>query len=71
VMLVLGIWLRWAAFGTAGLLLFYGSAMATSLGIKAPFDYSVFGAMCCALFLGLAGSDRWTVGSFFRCSART
>lgn len=63
VTLILGFALRLAAFGTAGMLLVYGSAMAISLGIKAPFDYSVFGAMCCALFLGLAGSKRWSIDS--------
>ncbi|MET4024198.1 DoxX family membrane protein [Bradyrhizobium sp. S3.2.12] len=61
--LVLGLALRWAAFGGAGLLFLFGSAMAISFGIKSPFDYSVFAAMCCALFLGLAGSNRWTVDS--------
>ncbi|KRR24199.1 hypothetical protein [Bradyrhizobium retamae] len=61
VTLVLGLALRWAAFGSAGLLFLFGSAMAISFGIKSPFDYSVFAAMCCALFLGLAGSKRWTV----------
>jgi uncharacterized membrane protein YphA (DoxX/SURF4 family) len=63
VTLILGLALRWAAFGTAGLLFVFGSAMAISFGIKSPFDYSVFAAMCCALFLGLAGSNRWTVDS--------
>ncbi len=63
--LILGLTLRWAAFGTAGLLLLFGSAMAISFGIKSPFDYSVFSALCCALFLGLAGSNRWTLDSFF------
>lgn len=63
VTLVLGLAVRWAAFGSAGLLLLFGSAMAISFGIKSPFDYSVFAAMCCALFLGFAGSNRWTVDS--------
>jgi putative oxidoreductase len=63
VTLVLGLALRWAAFGSAGLLFLFGTAMAISFGIKSPFDYSVFAAMCCALFLGLAGSNRWTVDS--------
>jgi uncharacterized membrane protein YphA (DoxX/SURF4 family) len=63
VTLVLGFALRWAAFGSAGLLFLFGSAMAISFGIKSPFDYSVFAAMCCALFLGLAGSNRWSVDS--------
>jgi putative oxidoreductase len=63
VTLVLGFALRWAAFGSAGLLFLFGSAMAISFGTKSPFDYSVFAAMCCALFLGLAGSNRWSVDS--------
>lgn len=65
VTLILGVAFRWAAFGTAGLLLVYGSAMAISLGIKAPFDWSVFGAMFCALFLGFAGTKRWSVDSLW------
>lgn len=65
VTLILGLALRWAAFGTAAMLLVYGSAMAISFGIKSPFDYSVFGAMCCALFLGLAGTKRWSVDSLW------
>jgi putative oxidoreductase len=67
--LILGLRLRWTAFATAGLLFLYGSAMAISLGIKAPFDYSVFSAMSCALFLGLAGSNRWSADSFAGRSA--
>jgi uncharacterized membrane protein YphA (DoxX/SURF4 family) len=63
VTLLLGLALRWAAFSTAGLLFLFGLAMAISFGIKSPFDYSVFAAMWCALFLGLAGSNRWTVDS--------
>ena len=68
VTLLLGLALRRAAFGGAGLLFLFGSAMAISFGIKSPFDYSVFAAMCCALFLGLAGSKRWTVDSLLCCS---
>jgi putative oxidoreductase len=70
VTLVLGLALRWAAFGSAGLLFLFGSAMAISFGIKSPFDYSVFAAMCCALFLGLAGSNRWTVDSLTGATVR-
>ncbi|NWC10626.1 DoxX family membrane protein [Pseudomonas agarici] len=65
VALILGLAQRWAAFGSAGLLLLFGAAMAISFGIKSPFDYSVPSAMFCALFLGLAGSNRWTLDSFF------
>jgi putative oxidoreductase len=49
--LVLGIWLRWAAFGSALLLLLFAVAMAISFGIKSPLDYSVFSASAGALLL--------------------
>jgi glucose-6-phosphate dehydrogenase-like protein len=42
------------SFRQRGPTFLFGSAMAISFGIKSPFDYSVFPAMCCALFLGLA-----------------
>lgn len=61
IMLVLGVALRWAALGSAGLLFIFASAMAISFGVKSPFDYSVLAAMCCALFLALVGSNRWTL----------
>lgn len=48
---VLGIWTRWAALGSAVLLFLFGTAMAISLGIKIPLDYSVFSASAGALVL--------------------
>jgi putative oxidoreductase len=51
--LLLGIWLRWAAFGSSILLLLFGTAMAISFGIKSPLDYSVFSASAGALILAL------------------
>src|SRR5216117_511353 len=42
--LVLGIWPRWVALGSALLLAIFGTAMAISFGIKSPMDYSVFSA---------------------------
>ena len=68
IMLVLGLALRWVAFGSAGLLFIFAAAMAISFGIKSPFDYSVFAAICCALFLGLTGSNRWAIDALRRCS---
>lgn len=53
--LFLGISVRIAAGGAAGLLLLFGSAMALSFGIKSPFDYSVFSAMGGALLLATWG----------------
>lgn len=52
--LILGIWLRWAALGSALLLALFGIAMAISFGIKSPLDHSVFSASAGALVLALS-----------------
>jgi putative oxidoreductase len=49
--LLLGIWPRWIALGSAALLALFGIAMAISFGIKEPLDYSVFSASAAALLL--------------------
>jgi hypothetical protein len=54
--LVLGLWPRLVALGSAVLLALSGLAMALSLGIKSPLDYSVFSASAAALLLA-ARSD--------------
>lgn len=51
VALVLGIWRRPAALGSAVLLALFGIAMAISFGIKSPLDYSVFSASAAAWLL--------------------
>jgi putative oxidoreductase len=51
--LILGLWPRWTAFGAALLLAMFGIAMAISLGVKSPMDYSVFSASAGALLLAL------------------
>lgn len=51
--LVLGLWKRAAALGSAALLALFGTAMAVSFGIKEPLDYSVFSASAAALLLAL------------------
>ncbi len=55
--LILGVWPRWVALGSAVLLVLFGIAMAISFGIKSPMDYSVFSASACAVLLALY-SDR-------------
>ena len=57
VTLVLGLALRWAAFGSAGLLFLFGAAMAISFGIKSPFDYSVL-CIRCDVLRPISGSRR-------------
>ncbi|MGB9337058.1 MAG: DoxX family protein [Candidatus Acidiferrales bacterium] len=53
VALIVGIWPRWAALGSAALLVLFGIAMAISFGIKSPMDYSVFSASAGAVLLAL------------------
>lgn len=53
VLLVLGLWVRWAAYGSAALLTMFGIAMAVSFGIISPLDYSVFSACAGALVVAI------------------
>lgn len=56
--LILGIWPRWVAIGSAILLVLFGIAMAISFGIKSPMDYSVFSASGGAVLLALYGNRK-------------
>ena len=51
VLLLAGVWLKYTAFLSGILLLLFALAMFASLGVKAPFDYSVFIASACAFLL--------------------
>src|SRR5271156_6898209 len=55
VALILGVWPRWVALGSAALLALFGIAMAMSFGIKSPMDYSVFSASAGSVLLALYG----------------
>lgn len=50
-LLLSGLWPRWTALGSALLLAMFGTAMAVSMGIKLPLDYSVFSASAAAWLL--------------------
>jgi uncharacterized membrane protein YphA (DoxX/SURF4 family) len=56
--LIAGLWVRWAAFGSAILLFLFGTAMAISFGLKSPLDYSVFSASAGAVLLALYARGR-------------
>ncbi len=56
--LIVGLWPRWAAIGSAALLALFGTAMAISFGIKSPLDYSVFSASGAAALLALHSPRR-------------
>jgi len=59
-LLVLGLWVRWAAYGSAVLLAVFGTAMAISFGIVSPLDYSVFTACAGALVVAIYEERRRT-----------
>ncbi|MGA2417266.1 MAG: DoxX family protein [Candidatus Sulfotelmatobacter sp.] len=52
-LLILGLWPRWVSLGSAILLAMFGTAMAISLGLKSPMDYSVYSASAAAVLLAL------------------
>lgn len=58
IVLLLGIWPRFTALGSALLLALFGVAMAISFGVKSPLDYSVFSASAAALLLALWENKR-------------
>jgi putative oxidoreductase len=53
ILLILGWWPRWVSLGSALLLAMFGTAMAISLGLKSPLDYSVYSASGAAVLLAL------------------
>lgn len=63
VALIAGIQVRWAAFGSAVLLAWFGTAMALTAGLKSPLDYSVFSGSAAALLLALHESSSHAVTS--------
>jgi putative oxidoreductase len=60
--LILGIYKRVVTLGSAVLLLLFALAMAISFGIKAPLDYSVFGASAGAFLLFAMQQSQKSVG---------
>ena len=56
--LILGVWQRRVALGSALLLAVFGIAMGISFGIRSPLDYSVFSASAAAVLLALQQSGR-------------
>jgi uncharacterized membrane protein YphA (DoxX/SURF4 family) len=60
VTLVLGLFTRATAIGSACLLAVFAFSMAASFGIKAPLNYSVFAACAAALMLTQWHRFRWS-----------
>lgn len=61
VLLIAGFKIRVASVLSGLLLLSFAVGMATGLGIKTPFDYSVFSAAAAAFLLAFCEPDRFTL----------
>jgi uncharacterized membrane protein YphA (DoxX/SURF4 family) len=61
ILLIAGFKVRTTAVLSGLLLLLFAMGMATGLGVKTPFDYSVFSAAAAAFLLALWESDRFTL----------
>lgn len=59
--LIAGFKIRLAAVLSGLLLLAFAMGMVTGLGVKTPFDYSVFSAAAAAFLLAFWGPDRFTL----------
>ncbi|MGQ3013446.1 MAG: MauE/DoxX family redox-associated membrane protein [Flavobacteriales bacterium] len=60
-LLLLGFKTRFTALGSAALLGLFACSMSMSLGIKAPFDYSVWTGAAAALLLASLPSYAWSL----------
>lgn len=61
VTLIVGLYTRASALASGGLLLLFALAMTVSLGVKSPFDYSVFSASAGAFLLATSPVYHWTL----------
>ena len=61
ILLIAGFKIRMASVLSGLLLLSFAMGMVTGLGIKTPFDYSVFSAAAAAFLLAFWGPDRFTL----------
>ena len=60
-LLIVGFKVQMASFLSGVLLLSFAVGMVTGLGVKRPFDYSVFSAAAAAFLLALWEPDRFTL----------
>jgi len=61
ILLIAGFKVRIVSVLSGLLLLSFALGMATGLGVKTPFDYSVFSAAAAAFLLALFDPDRFTL----------
>lgn len=63
--LLIGLKLKWSASLTGLMILTFAIAMATSMGFKAPLDYSAFTASAAAFAILSCGRGIWEVDNLF------
>jgi uncharacterized membrane protein YphA (DoxX/SURF4 family) len=68
ILLIAGFKTRLTSALSGLLLLLFALGMATGLGIKTPFDYSVFSAAAAAFLLAFWGPDRFTLDNLLNRS---
>jgi uncharacterized membrane protein YphA (DoxX/SURF4 family) len=61
ILLIAGFKIRTVSLLSGLLLLSFATGMVTGLGVKTPFDYSVFSAAAAAFLLALWGPDKFTL----------
>lgn len=70
ILLIIGIKIRITAIGSFILLLGFAICMTISLGLKAPFNYSVFSASAGALLLSAVTDYSWSIDRIFVAKSR-
>jgi uncharacterized membrane protein YphA (DoxX/SURF4 family) len=68
ILLIAGFKIRIVSVLSGLLLLLFAMGMVTGLGIKTPFDYSVFSATAAAFLLSFWEPDRFTLDKFLNRS---
>ncbi len=63
-LLIVGIKTRWVAWGSGALLCIFALAMSFTLGVKAPWDYSVWSAAGAAFLLAAQGPGGLSLDSY-------
>ncbi|SFE41862.1 Uncharacterized membrane protein YphA, DoxX/SURF4 family [Chitinophaga sp. CF118] len=64
VLLIIGLWTRWAAIGSGILTLLFALCMTFAFGIQAPLNYSVFTASAGSFLLSTIPVYKWSLDSF-------
>ncbi|MDF2190597.1 DUF417 family protein [Paraflavitalea sp. CAU 1676] len=61
VLLIIGLWTKWAALSSGVLALTFAICMTLAFGIRAPLDYSVFAVSAAGFFLSTITNYPWSI----------